>query len=111
MGARRVAVEGPRQDVLRRRRLDGAVAAFRCAARVGAREAVLPHDPAYPPPRRDDAGPLEGDLQPPGPVPAARPLEGPEHVGLDRVGRLRARRVREHAVVRRAGHAQDPALR
>ena len=111
VGPRRVAVEGPRQDVPRRRGPRRAGAALRRAARVGAREAVLPHDPAYPPPRRGDARPLEGDFQPPGPVPAARRLEGAEHVGPDRVGRLRARRTREHAVVGRAGHAQDLALR
>lgn len=111
VGARRAAVEPPREHVVGGRRLRRPGASPRRAARVCARQAVLPHDPAYPAPGRGDAGPLEGDLQPPRAVPAARRLERAEHVGLDRVGRLRARRMREHPVVRGAGHARDPALR
>lgn len=107
----RAAVEGPCRDALRRRRPDGAAAAFRRAARARAREAVLPHDPAYPAPGGGDAGPLEGDLRPPGAAPAARRLEGAGRVGPDRVGRLRARRMRGHPAVRGAGRARDPALR
>ena len=109
--ARRAAVELAGDQVRQLRLVRLAGVGLEALLPVRARKAVLPHDPRYPPAARDDAAPFERRLDLPRPVPSLALRMGRQHVGCDGVGLRRRIGPRSEAVVGRAGHAEDPALR
>lgn len=109
--ARSAPVEGPVEHVRQLRLVRLARVRLEALPPVRAREAVLPHDAGYPPAARDDAAPLERRFDLPRAVPALALRMDGENVGLDGVRRGRGLRARAEAVVGRARHAEDLALR
>ena len=105
MGARRVPVEAPVEQVGRRGlvRLRSRGPVF--LPRVCADQAVLPHDARDSPSRGDDAALLELHLHLRGAV-LAEPLPaGPDHVVGDRVARPPGLWMRQHPAARGPGNA------
>lgn len=105
MGARRVPVEAPVEQVRQRGLVRLRAGRPVPLPRVCADQDVLPHDSGDAPPRGHDAAFLQHRLYLRGPVLAEPLLVGPDHVVGDRVARPFALGMPEHPVVRGPGNA------